>query len=234
MNLLVLGAGKTGSLVAELGRERGHNVRSLRSSGNAAAAALTHDALCDVDVVVDFTTPAAVLPNIAVCLREKKNMVVGTTGWHAQLANIRDQVQQAGTGFVYTANFSVGVNVFMHIAQTAGEALQHGYAARIVERHHVQKKDAPSGTAIALRARMQPGLASGANHKDKIEITSIREGDAVGQHVIFLDSPEDTMMLVHDAKSRRGYALGAIQAAEWIRGKTGFYEFAEIIASLRP
>jgi 4-hydroxy-tetrahydrodipicolinate reductase len=77
-------------------------------------------------------------------------------------------------------------------------------------------------------------LASGANHKDKIEITSIREGDAVGQHVIFLDSPEDTMMLVHDAKSRRGYALGAIQAAEWIRGKTGFYEFAEIIASLRP
>jgi 4-hydroxy-tetrahydrodipicolinate reductase len=165
-------------------------------------------------------------------VQHKKNMVVGTTGWHDQAAQVQAQVEKAGTGFVYASNFSIGVSIFMRIAGAAGAALKHGYEARIIERHHTEKKDAPSGTAIALRGQMQPELSANPNRKDKIEITSIREGDAVGQHVIILDSPDDTMMLVHDAKSRRGFALGAVQAAEWIQDKTGFYEFSDVLASL--
>jgi len=231
MQLLILGCGKTGSLVAEVARARGHQVRVMNSAENLDARALTVGNLRDVDVVMDFTTPQSVLSNIQGCLQERKNMVVGTTGWYAALPEIRRAVEQAGTGFVYASNFSVGANVFFEIASAASAAIQRGYAARIVERHHTQKKDAPSGTAVRLRALMQP--EHGNDGKDKIEITSIREGDTVGQHVIFLDSADDSIMLVHDAKSRRAFAVGAVLAAEWIAGKPGFYEFSEILPQLK-
>ena len=227
MNLLVLGRGKTGALVAEVAQERGHNVRALASAENAHAAALTADALKDIDVVIDFTTPAAVLENVAASLRHHKNMVVGTTGWPAELPNIRRDVEQAGTGFVHSSNFSIGVNVFFEIARAASAALENGYTARIIERHHAQKKDAPSGTAVTLRSFLHS--QSPATPEEKIEIASIREGEAVGQHVILLDSPNDTLMLVHDAKSRRGFAQGAVLAAEWVKGKRGFFEFREVL-----
>jgi len=230
MRLLILGRGKTGALVAEIASQRSHHVRVVGSAENIDARALTAVNLRATDVVVDFTTPQSVLPNIQACLRERKNMVVGTTGWYASLPEIRQAVEQAGTGFVYASNFSVGVNIFFQIAGAASAAIQRGYAARIVERHHAQKKDAPSGTAVTLRDFLQP--EAGSENRDKIEITSIREGDAVGQHVIFLDSADDSIMLVHDAKSRRGFALGAVLAAEWIAGKRGFYEFREILPQL--
>jgi len=229
MNLLVLGRGKTGALVAEVAQERGHTVRALASAENAGAAGLTAEALKDIDVVIDFTAPAAVLENVAACLRHQKNMVVGTTGWSAELPRIRAQVSAAGTGFVHSTNFSIGVNVFFEIARAASAALENGYTARIIERHHAQKKDAPSGTAITLRSCLLSELKAPVKPEEKIEIASIREGDAVGQHVILLDSPNDTLMLVHDAKSRRGFAQGAVLAAEWVRGKRGFFEFRDVL-----
>ena len=236
MRLLILGRGKTGALVAEIASQRSHQVRVIGSAENIDARALTAANLRATDVVVDFTTPQSVLPNIQACLGERKNVVVGTTGWYASLPEIREAVEQAGTGFVYASNFSVGVNIFFKIAGAASAAIQRGYAARIVERHHAQKKDAPSGTAVTLRDFLQPEAGSESrdtnDKNDKIEITSIREGDAVGQHVIFLDSADDSIMLVHDAKSRRGFALGAVLAAEWIAGKRGFYEFREILPQL--
>ena len=236
MRLLILGRGKTGALVAEIASQRSHQVRVVGSAENIDARALTAANLRAADVVVDFTTPQSVLPNIRACLEERKNVVVGTTGWYASLPEIRQAVEQAGTGFVYASNFSVGVNIFFQIAGAASAAVQRGYAARIVERHHAQKKDAPSGTAVTLRDFLQPEAGSESrdtnDKNDKIEITSIREGDAVGQHVIFLDSADDSIMLVHDAKSRRGFALGAVLAAEWIAGKRGFYEFREILPQL--
>ena len=236
MRLLILGRGKTGALIAEIASQRSHQVRVVGSAENIDARALTAANLRAADVVVDFTTPQSVLPNIRACLEERKNVVVGTTGWYASLPEIRQAVEQAGTGFVYASNFSVGVNIFFQIAGAASAAVQRGYAARIVERHHAQKKDAPSGTAVTLRDFLQSEAGSESrdtNDKiDKIEITSIREGDAVGQHVIFLDSADDSIMLVHDAKSRRGFALGAVLAAEWIAGKRGFYEFREILPQL--
>jgi len=236
MRLLILGRGKTGALIAEIASQRSHQVRVVGSAENIDARALTAANLRAADVVVDFTAPQSVLPNIRACLEERKNVVVGTTGWYASLPEIRQAVEQAGTGFIYASNFSVGVNIFFQIAGAASAAVQRGYAARIVERHHAQKKDAPSGTAVTLRDFLQPEAGSESrdtnDKNDKIEITSIREGDAVGQHVIFLDSADDSIMLVHDAKSRRGFALGAVLAAEWIAGKRGFYEFREILPQL--
>ena len=223
MNLLVLGKGKTGALVAEVARERGHQVRALSSADNANASALTQDGLRGVDVVIDFTTPQTVVQNIEACAQAGASMVVGTTGWYAELPRVKELVERSGVGFLYAPNFSVGVNVLFEIARAAGAALKHGYAGHIVERHHEQKKDKPSGTAARMKQIMDQ--AGGTN----LEITSIREGDVVGTHVILLDSANDTMMITHDAKSRRGFAEGAVQAAEWLAGKKGFFEFKDVL-----
>jgi 4-hydroxy-tetrahydrodipicolinate reductase len=138
---------------------------------------------------------------------------------------VKELVERGGIGFLYSPNFSVGVNVLFAIARAAGAALQHGYAGHIVERHHQQKKDKPSGTAAKMKQIMEE--AGGTS----LEITSIREGDVVGTHVILLDSANDTMMITHDAKSRRGFAEGAVKAAEWLAGKKGFFEFQDVLKS---
>jgi len=220
MNLLVLGRGKTGSLIEEVAAARGHKVRTMGSDENTGAAALSKEALAHFDCVIDFTTPTAVVPNIIACTQAGANIVVGTTGWYDKLPQVKELVAHSKSGFLYGPNFSVGVNIFFEIASAAAAALKTGYTARIVERHSAQKKDSPSGTAIKLKERMG---------SDDVEITSIREGETVGQHVIMLDSPNDTMMLVHDAKSRRGFAEGAVVAAEWLQGKKGFYEFKDVV-----
>ncbi|MGH9532603.1 MAG: 4-hydroxy-tetrahydrodipicolinate reductase [Terriglobales bacterium] len=223
MNLLVLGRGKTGSLVAEVAREHGHNVRVAGKSDNQNGAALTRERLADVDVVVDFTTPADVLENTAACAAAGRSMVVGTTGWYDSLPRVRDLVAKGGIGFLYSANFSVGVNLFFDIARTAAATLRQGYRGNIVERHHVHKKDAPSGTAVKLREIIED--ASGAH----LEVASVREGEVVGTHIIQLDSPSDTITLTHEARSRRGFAEGAVRAAEWMKGKKGFFEFKDVL-----
>ena len=226
MNLLILGCGKTGSLVAEVARERRHHVRTLDVDENADARALTPAFLSPFDVAIDFTTPAAVLANAEACIRAKKNLVVGTTGWYEQLPRLREMVLEAKTGLLYGSNFSIGVNLFFEIAATAGAALKYDYSGQIFERHHVTKKDAPSGTAITLQRIVRE---AGGQEKDKeIEIVSFREGDVVGMHEITFDSPNDRIYLCHDAKSRRGFAEGAVRAAEWLAGKTGFYEFRNV------
>jgi 4-hydroxy-tetrahydrodipicolinate reductase len=226
MNLLILGCGKTGSLVAEVARQRRHQVRTLDVDENANAAALTPAFLAPFDVAIDFTTPAAVVANAEACIRAKKNLVVGTTGWYDHVPRLREIVLSAKTGFLYGSNFSIGVNLFFEIAATAGAALKYDYSAQIFERHHITKKDAPSGTAITLQKIVRE---SGGQEKEKeIEIVSFREGDAVGMHEITFDSPNDRIYLCHDAKSRRGFADGAVRAAEWLAGKIGFYEFRNV------
>jgi len=222
MHLLLLGRGKTGSLVAEVARQRGHQVEVLCAADNPHASALTASRLAPFDAVIDFTTPRAALENIAACVRARKNMVVGTTGWYEELAKIRQTVEESGTGFLYAANFSIGVNLFLEVARTAAAALRHRYLGQIFERHHVHKKDAPSGTALALQRIIHD--ASGS----ELEIISFREGDVVGMHELMLDSPADTIYVCHDAKSRRGFAEGAVRAAEWLAGKNGFFDFKDI------
>jgi len=222
MNILVLGRGKTGSLVAEVAGARGHHVRVIGAAENASAAALTADNLASIDVAIDFTNPAAVIPDIEACLRAGKSIVVGTTGWYGELPRIQELVRQCGGALVYAPNFSVGINLFFDVARSAAAALKHEYFGQVFERHHAQKKDAPSGTALALQKLVQD--ASGT----ELEITSFREGDVVGMHELVLDSPNDTIYVCHDAKSRRGFAEGAVRAAEWLVGKKGFFEFKDV------
>lgn len=224
MNFLLLGRGKTGSLVAEVAGERKHHVHTAGSKENASCAALTPVTLHDIDVVIDFTAPHCVVANIEACVKAGKNVVVGTTGWYGELDRIRHLVEQHKTGFVFAANFSVGVNLFFDAARAAAAALRHDYTGQIFERHHVHKKDAPSGTAIAL----QQVIREGAGHSDPLEITSFREGEVVGLHELVLESANDRIYLCHDAKSRRGFAEGAVRAAEWLVGKKGFYDFKDI------
>jgi 4-hydroxy-tetrahydrodipicolinate reductase len=224
MRLLILGRGKTGSLVAEVAAERKHRLVIVGAKENASRFALAPEKLRDIDTVIDFTAPHCVIDNIGACVQAGKNMVVGTTGWQLQLDHVRNLVEQHGTGFLYSANFSVGVQLFFDVARAAAAALRHDYSGQIFERHHAHKKDAPSGTAIALQCLIRE--ASG--HHEDLEITSFREGDVVGLHEVVLESPADRIYLCHDAKSRRGFAEGAVRAAEWLAGKKGFYEFNDV------
>ena len=226
MNMLLLGRGKTGSLVAEVARQRGHDVRVVGAAENAGGAALTAEKLRGIKVVIDFTAPSSVVSHIEACVTAGRNMVVGTTGWHGELDRVRSLVESHGTGFVYAANFSVGVNLFLDVARAAAAALRHEYSGQIFERHHVHKKDAPSGTAIAIQRVIRE--ASGKGKDKDLEIISFREGDVVGMHEVVLESHADRIYLCHDAKSRQGFADGAVRAAEWLAGKKGFYDFKDV------
>ena len=202
MNLLILGRGKTGSLVAEVATERKHSIQIAGAKENPACAALTAEKLRDIDAVIDFTTPHTVVPHIEAVMKSGKNMVVGTTGWDIDLDRIKKLVEQHGTGMVFAANFSIGVNLFFDVARAAAAALRHDYSGQIFERHHVHKKDAPSGTAIAIQQVIRESSAQA----EALQITSFREGDVVGLHEVVLESGHDRIYLCHDAKSR--YEIG--------------------------
>ena len=212
LNILVLGRGKTGALVAEVARERGHQVQSITSAENKDAVWLTAENLRAIEVVIDFTTPHVVLANVEAVVRCNKPMVVGTTGWYGEMQRVCTLVEKAGTGFVFGANFSYGVNLFFAILKAAAPALAHGYSGHITERHHVHKMDAPSGTAVAMQQVLQ---------SHEVQITSEREGDVTGTHILELNSPGDRIVLTHEAKSRRTFAEGAVLAAEWIAAEQG-------------
>jgi 4-hydroxy-tetrahydrodipicolinate reductase len=224
MNLLLLGRGKTGSVVAEVAAERKHHIAIVGAKENPSSAALTPETLRGIDAVIDFTAPHCVLTNIEACVRAGKNMVVGTTGWYQEIDRVRNLVDQHKTGFLYGANFSIGVNLFLDVARTAAAALNHDYSGQIFERHHAQKKDAPSGTAIAIQQTIRD--SSGKN--EALEITSFREGEVVGLHEVVLESQHDRIYLCHDAKSRRAFGEGAVRAAEWLTRKKGFYDFKDV------
>lgn len=223
LQIVVLGRGKTGALVAEVARERGHQVQTVAGAENKGAAWLTAENLGGIDVVVDFTTPHAVLANIEAVVRSGKPMVVGTTGWYGDMQRVCAVVEAAGTGFVFGANFSYGVNLFFEILRAAAPALAHGYSGHITERHHIHKKDAPSGTAVAMQKILQ---------SNDVDIASEREGDVTGTHILELTSVGDRIVLTHEAKSRRTFAEGSVLAAEWIAGRTGCYDFKDIFAKL--
>jgi 4-hydroxy-tetrahydrodipicolinate reductase len=222
MNLLLLGRGKMGTLVETIARGRNHQVRIVDIDENRHGAALTPEKLRDIDVVIDFTTPDAVMENISACIRSGKNLVVGTTSWYDQIPKVRQMVEAGGTGLVFAANFSVGVNLFFEIVRTAATAFRLNYSGKISESHHIHKLDAPSGTAVMLQKVIQDAGGSA------LEISSSREGEVVGVHELVLDSLHDSITLRHDAKSRRGFAEGAVRAAEWLKGKKGFYDFKDI------
>jgi len=222
MNLLILGRGKTGSVVAEVARARRHHVRVLSANNNVNGGGLLPESLGATDVVIDFTTPGTAVSNAEACIRANKNIVIGTTGWYDQLPRLKEMVLASKTGFLYGSNFSIGINLFLEIAATAAAALKYEYSGQIFERHYENKKDAPSGTALTMQKVVRE------TGGETVEITSFREGDAIGMHELVFNSASDRIYLCHDAKSRQGYAEGAVRAAEWIAGKTGFFEFRQV------
>jgi 4-hydroxy-tetrahydrodipicolinate reductase len=223
VRVLVLGKGKTGALAAQVARDRGHDVSTLSGKENPEGRGLTLDRLRHTDVAIDFTTPQAVIANMVRCAEARIPMVVGTTGWYQQLDKIRQLIHDRDATLVYGPNFSIGVNFFFKAVKAVGPLLKNQYGGKILERHHIHKKDKPSGTAVTLQRILEE--ESGA----RLEITSEREGETVGMHLVMLDSFNDTILLTHDAKSRMGFAEGAVRAAEWVKGKKGFYEFPEIV-----
>ncbi len=184
------------------------------------------DGLHAIDTVIDFTAPHCVLAHIEACVKAGKNMVVGTTGWYKEVDRVRKLVEEHGTGFLYAANFSIGVNLFLEIARAAAAALRHEYSGQIFERHHEHKKDAPSGTAIDLQHLIRE--ASGA--AEALEITSFREGEVVGLHEVVLESAADRIYLCHDAKSRRGFAEGAVRGSRVAGGEKRLLRFQRHLA----
>jgi 4-hydroxy-tetrahydrodipicolinate reductase len=225
MLILVLGKGKTGSLVAEVARERGHGVRAYDIEENQHASALTAPNLAGVDVVVDFTAPEAALENMRAVLAIGGRIVVGTTGWHSQVAEMKALAIKRGGGLLYGTNFSIGVQKLFQL--TAELAKLEGYKFSIEETHHTTKLDAPSGTALTLKEvvlSVRPGI--------EVPIESHRIGDAKGEHIVKAVSEGDTLELRHDAHSRRGFALGAVRGAEWLAGKSGAWDFREIFDKL--
>lgn len=225
MLILVLGKGKTGSLVAQVARERGHSVRALDIDENLHASALTAPNLAGIDVVVDFTSPEAAVENMRAALSVGCRMVVGTTGWYAHLEEMKALALRRGAGLLYGTNFSLGVQKLFRLA--AELAKLDGYSFSISETHHVSKLDAPSGTALTLKEivlGVRPGM--------EVPISSHRIGDAKGEHIVTAKSEHDMLELRHDAHSRRGFAVGAVRGAEWLAGRAGVWEFREIFDQL--
>jgi 4-hydroxy-tetrahydrodipicolinate reductase len=233
MLFLVLGKGKTGSLVSEAARERGHQVRALDITENEHASALTAPHLASVDVVIDFTAPEAALENMRAVLALGARIVVGTTGWYAHLGEMKALAIERGGALLYATNFSIGVQKLFRL--TAELAQLDGYAFSIRETHHVSKLDAPSGTAITLREIVEAGQSKAhpkAHPGPKVEITSHRVGDAKGEHIVTAVGAFDTLELRHEIQSRRCLAEGAVRAAEWLAGKSGVWDFREIFEQL--
>ena len=225
MRILVLGVGKTGKLVAEVAAEHGHSVHVLDAKENKDAAALTPPFVAGFDVVIDFTTPEAVISNMRAVLANGAKMVVGTTGWYDRLPRAKETAERKGASLLYGTNFSISVQTMLKLAElVTRELAPAGYKFSISETHHLTKLDAPSGTSLTLRDVVRKA----ANMQD-VQIQSIRHGEAVGLHVLEAEIRGDRILLTHESHSRRPFAEGAVRAAEWLyKAKPGVYDFRDV------
>lgn len=220
--LAIVGYGKMGRLVEQLAPEYGFETAlRLDEFNNAAFEAITPENFRGIDVAVDFSIPGAVARNVEKIAALGVNIAVGTTGWQKDMDAVRAAVERHGIGLVWSPNFSVGVSVFLKLAAEAARLLagEPEYGAWAWEIHHAAKKDAPSGTLLKLVEGMTK-----AGYGRAIDVSSNRAGKHPGTHEIGFDSGADTITLRHTARSREGFARGALQAARWIIGKKGFYE----------
>jgi 4-hydroxy-tetrahydrodipicolinate reductase len=226
MKLALIGQGAMGQLVAARARDEGHEIALTLSSQDAERTAEElAERLREADVAIDFSAGPAVLRNIKACAQAGVPLVEGTTGWGNEQARAFEIVREHDGALVYGANFSIGVNLFYRIVAHAAELFQatDAYAPFIEEAHHSRKRDAPSGTALRLKDLLAARLPC------DIPVSSTRAGHIPGTHRIGFDSIADQIMLVHTARSREGFAAGALTAARWIQGRRGVYEFSEVI-----
>ena len=229
MKFALIGYGVMGQLVAAEARKAGDEVGAVVTSKQSS---LSVDQLAEKlrghDVAIDFSVGEAVLRNVEACVRAKICLVEGATGWKQHESDAKQIVTEHSGAMVYGANFSIGVNLFYRIAQQAAALFSavDGYAPFIEEAHHNRKRDAPSGTALKLRDLMSEHLGP------EIPTASTRAGYIPGTHRVGFDSEADQVLLTHTARSRQGFASGALLAAHWIAGRTGVFEFGEVIEEI--
>lgn len=222
MRILILGRGKTGRVVADIARERGHSVDVLDQKENQDAGSLTPPSLASFEVIIDFTTPEAVVANLRACLATGAKVVVGTTGWYAHLKDMQALALRKDAGLLYSTNFSFGVQLLYQMAKLLGDSAA-GYRFQIDETHDVSKLDSPSGTAATL----QKILAS-TPYGASAPIESHRVADAIGTHRLEVSTDDDRIIVEHQALSRRSFAYGAVRSAEWLATRTGCYDFHDV------
>ena len=227
MNLAIVGYGKMGKLIEQLAPAYNFAVKlKLDEFNNANYEGVTAENFHGVDVAVDFSIPSAVVENVERIAPLGVNLVIGTTGWQDGMDRVKGAVARHGIGAVWSPNYAIGVNVFLRLAAEAARLLakEGEYGAWAWEIHHATKKDAPSGTLLkAVEAMKDAGYARG------IDVSANRAGTHPGTHEIGFDSGADTITLRHTARSREGFARGALKAAQWVAGKRGFYEFRDIV-----
>ena len=223
--IAVIGDGKMGRTIAQMIQERGwHLTAMLDAEHNQGGAGITRRALGDPDVAIEFTEPSSAVGNIMACLHEGVPLVVGTTGWYSSLPVITEAVEEEGGSLLWAPNFSVGVAAFVELAREAARIVSRsGFSAALVETHHSAKKDAPSGTALAIAGAMQNDLGK------ELPVTSVRTGSVPGTHELIFDAPFEQIVMRHEARDRRVFADGALRAADWLRGKKGVFTMRDVL-----
>jgi len=225
--LAIVGYGKMGRLIEQFAPEYGFSVGlKLDEFNNSSFEGLTKENFAGVDAAIDFSIPSAVAANVEGIAALGVNIVVGATGWLEHLVRVKSAVDRHNIGLVWSPNFSIGVNVFFRLVSEAARLLasQPEYGAWAWEIHHATKKDAPSGTLLKLVDEMKQ-----SGYGRNIDVSSNRAGAHPGAHEIGFDSAADSITLRHTARSREGFARGALAAARWVVGKKGFHEFSEIV-----
>lgn len=228
MNIALIGYGKMGRLVRSLAEKKGHIVNVVVNEAHAGLpAAQLSDTLRAAEVAIDFSSAESVRRNVEACLAAGIPIIEGTTGWNDRRDEIEHLVNERGGTMVFGANFSIGVNLFYKIAERAAELFAKfpDYEVFIEEQHHSRKKDAPSGTALKIKEILE-------HHVEVPSVSATRAGNIPGTHRVGFDGKGDQILLEHTARSREGFAAGAIMAAEWVVGKKGFFEFTEVIDEL--
>ena len=246
MNVIIVGYGSMGRELERVLEERGHAVKARIDPINPAAdrKELDADTARGADVVIEFSAASAVSANVERYARLGLNAVVGTTGWYAELERVRATVERAGIGLLYGSNFSIGAHVFFALVEEAARRLDAltQYDVSVLEIHHKRKKDSPSGTAANVadavlrgstrKKRVVTDRLDRAIAPDELHVASLRGGEFPGTHTVLFDSAADTIELTHSARSRGGFALGAVMAAEWLEGRKGVFDITAFVRSL--
>ncbi len=237
LRICIIGYGKMGHEVERVARERGHSIPLIVDRNNHNE--INSDKFKNVDVAIEFTSPQIAKQNVQACFDAGVPVVCGTTGWNDQLSDMIEKARQGRGTLFYASNFSIGVNIFFKLNQLAASILSRveDYKPSIIEIHHTQKLDAPSGTAISLANIINAHMPSYSGWSllpnnitdDKIPIQAVREGAVPGTHMVTFESDQDIIRLTHEAKSRKGFALGAVLAAEFIYNRKGFYNMDNLI-----
>src|SRR5438477_9500821 len=225
-NLAIIGDGKMGQAIRQLAVEKGWRVTAVIGERESAdGVGISRLSLGEPDVAVEFTQPSAAVPNVMACLRARVPVVVGTTGWYDSLQEVTRVATETGTGLLWSPNFSLGVNVLIELARYAGRLMStlEDFDAHIVETHHSKKKDAPSGTAIAIAKAASDAL------ERPIPATSVRTGSVPGTHELIFDGTFEQLSLTHMARDRRVFADGALKAADWLVGKKGVFTMRDVL-----